>query len=673
MADIEDGSKTLRLPEEDTDRKFSSDVVLENDAAGLHSDPHDVSLAGSLGTGMAPSCPAPLDMAISKGKPLTLEDLEPGRLIDDFEIIASLGRGAFGAVYLARQVSLDRQVALKVTLLQVTEGRRMGRLEHEHIVQVFSETSLGGGMRLLCMQYVPGASLQEVLTALEDVPPARRNGQLLLETIDRLTVRPAAFDAAAARSREILAGFDWVETVCWLGARLGEALDFAHSRGVFHRDIKPGNIMLSQYGRPLLVDFNLALQQLEGGKSDGHMGGTLAYMAPEHLAAFLPGAAGPPEGVAQAADIYSLGVVLYQSACGKLPFLLTPDGRSRREVMRALVDQRRQLPPPLPPDLPLPLDQVVARAMHPDPRQRFASGCELSAALEGCRHSLSAEREMPDVGRMRGVVEAHPFVWLIILALAPQIVATFLNIAYNQVRIISHLTEAQQAVFGTIILGYNSYGYTTGMAISLLAVLPVYWAWRLVAERLPSDRARIDSARRIAVAWPFVAALTSSMGWLPGGVVFGYFLRRVGGTLPADHWTHLIISFAISGLIALTYSMLSVQWLALCVIYPRLWADRRNFRATAAAELRAVPRRLRLLQVLAGVIPLAGAVLILMGTGSAGSSAGESLAFRLLVASLIILGAAGFCLAMFATGLLSRAVAALTGSEGIPAKKPPRP
>ena len=169
---------------------------------------------------------------------------------------------------------------------------------------------------------------------------------------------------------------------------------------------------------------------------------------------------------------------------------------------------------------------------------------------------------MPDVGRMRRVVVVHPFVWLIILALAPQVVATFLNIAYNQVRIISHLTEAQQAVFSTIILGYNSYGYTTGLAISLFAVLPVYWAWRVAAERLPSDRARIDSARRIAVAWPFVAAVTSSMGWLPGGVVFGYFLRRVGGSLSAEHWAHLIISFVISGLIALTYSMLSVQWLA---------------------------------------------------------------------------------------------------------------
>ena len=337
---------------------------------------------------MAPSCPAPLDTPISKDKPLTLEELEPGRLIDDFEIIAALGRGAFeGRAISRRQVSLDRQVALKVTHLQVTEGRRMGRLEHEHIVQVFSETSLDGGMRLLCMQYVPGESLQEVLTAVDDVPPAHRNGQLLLETIDRLTVRPAAFDAAAARTREILAGFDWVETVCWLGARLGEALNFAHSRGVFHRDIKPGNIMLSQYGRPLLVDFNLALQQLEGGRSDGHMGGTLAYMAPEHLAAFLPGAGraagrrGPggrhvlawccalPVGLRQAAvlaDSAQGGLARIHRELPKESFP-TPPPRPlhRAEVVRALVDRRRQLPPPLPPDLSRPLDQVIAQGDAP--------------------------------------------------------------------------------------------------------------------------------------------------------------------------------------------------------------------------------------------------------------------------------------------------------------------
>ncbi len=260
---------------------------------------------------------------------------------------ALLGRGAFGAVYLARQVSLERQVALKVTAWQGGEGRKMARLEHENIVQVFSETSFDSRTRLLCMQYVAGPTLQAVLDELAEYSPAERSGQKLLEAVDRLVQRPAEFDPAAMRNRELLAGLDWVETVCWIGARLAEALDYAHSHGVIHRDIKPGNIMLNQYGRPLLVDFNLAFQPLDASAGGDHLGGTLAYMAPEHLDAFVPDAEVPTETIAQAADIYSLGVVLYQAASGALPFTQTPGGKNKSEVLRAMAAQRRELPPPL--------------------------------------------------------------------------------------------------------------------------------------------------------------------------------------------------------------------------------------------------------------------------------------------------------------------------------------
>ena len=212
----------------------------------------------------APSCPAPLATAFSDVKPVSIDDIKPGTRIDDFEIINLLGRGAFGAVYLARQISLERQVALKITRDgKGGEGRKMARLEHENIVQVFSETAFDSRTRLLCMQYVSGSTLQAVLDELAEYLPAERSGQKLLDALDRLVQRPAEFDPAAMRNRELLAGLDWVETVCWIGARLAEALDYAHSHGVIHRDIKPGNIMLNQYGRPLLVDFNLAFQPLD--------------------------------------------------------------------------------------------------------------------------------------------------------------------------------------------------------------------------------------------------------------------------------------------------------------------------------------------------------------------------------------------------------------------------
>jgi len=632
--------------------------------AGLLSSPQDESLVDIEGTGLAPSCPAPLATVVSDVKPLAIDDVVPGSRIDDFEIVSLLGRGAFGAVYLARQISLERQVALKITAWQGGEGRKMARLEHENIVQVFSETALDSRTRLLCMQYVAGTTLQAVLDELADCSPGEKSGQKLLDAVDKLVTRPAAFDPTAMRNRDLLAGLDWPETVCWMGARLAEALDYAHNRGVIHRDIKPGNIMLNQYGRPLLVDFNLAFQQLDAAADRDRLGGTLAYMAPEHLEAFSADADAPKEAVAQAADIYSLGVVLYQFASGSLPFTQTPEGKQQVEVLRAMAAQRRELPPPLPAGLPRALDQVISRCLHPDPTQRFGSARELSAALEGCRHHQTAEKAMPDFGRMRAVVMRRPVLWLFGLTLATHLLATLINIAYNQIRIISHLDKAQQAVFFGIICWYDAVAYCAGIVLALRVTLPVVRAWPLVAGRLPGDRRQIDAARRTAATWPLWAGAIACLCWMPGGIVFPLVLTMVSGSLPPAAWSHLLISFVLSGLIAATYSTYFVEWITLCVVYPELWCDRQQLRATAAAELRTTPGLLTLLQIMAGLIPLIGAVL-LMFLGPQKLRVEEYRPFCFLVISLIILGSAGFCLAMFTTKLLLRAWAALTGAGDV--------
>jgi len=664
-----------------TNRAASADVSQPKQAVppGLLSLPHDESLIDNGATALAPSCPAAIATAASDVKPLELDDLSPGARIDDFEIIHLLGRGSFGAVYLARQLSLDRHVALKITAWQGGEGRKMARLEHENIVQVFSETMVDRETRLLCMQYVAGATLQELLDELAGMPAAERSGQLMLGTLDRLVNRPAAFDPAALRNRDLLSRLDWPEAVCWLGARLAEALDFAHSHGVLHRDIKPGNIMVNQYGRPLLVDFNLAFQPLEASATGDRLGGTLAYMAPEHLEAFAAG--GDVSGtlrvpseidtrvpntlVAQAADIYALGVVLYQMAGGRLPFTETPPGKTRSEILRTMAAQRRELPAPLPPDIPRSLDQVISRCLHPEPAQRFASGRELSAALEGCRNCESAEKAMPDFHGVRERVVRHPFVWLLVLALAPHFVASLINIAYNYSRIITSLGAVQQKIFFRIIYVYDPLGYALGVALAWRVLWPVVKVWRAAAARLPEDRQQIDDARRIATTWPLWAGGIACLCWIPGGIVFPTVLTLASNRLPLEHWVHLLISFTLSGLIAATYSMYFVQWITLCAIYPRLWYDRRGFRATAAAELRSVPTYLWLLQVMAGLIPSIAAILLLLGSD-------EGRPFRLLVICLMVLGSASFPLAMYMSGLLSKALAALTGSgEEDSARKTP--
>jgi len=610
------------------------------------------------------SAPVPPPSGESAARPKSpLDVLCPGERIDDFQIVGTLGRGAFGVVYLARQISLDRQVALKVTAREGSEGRNMAQLEHEHIVQVFSETVDPSGLRrLLCMQFVPGPTLEAVLSQLRRHDPAEWSGPLLLKIIDSLTHVPASFDPAALRNRELIERSDWVETVCWIGARLAEALDYAHQHGVLHRDVKPGNVLVSQYGRPMLVDFNLSFRPLEVvGTSPEMFGGTLAYMAPEHLRAFSPADPLGPDAVRERADLYSLGVVLYQMLAGRLPFGDRSQAGSAGTVLGEMVAQRCQPPPPVPSEYPASLRQTVARCLDPDPAQRFASGAELSAALEGCRQFHAAERAAPSGGRLRELLGRHPFLGLILLGLFPHTVATVLNILYNYIRIVSHLNEAQQATFVYLILVYDTVAYSLGLGLALRVVLPVYRVWRDARRQALADPRRMDEARALALSWPLWAAVIACLGWLPGAVIFPLVLETWSGPVPWQEQAHLCISFVISGLIALTYSFLFVQCHTVCVFYRLLWIDVRDFHRRAAVELEPVGRRLRLFQVLAGLIPLCGAALM-VGIGPQEFTAAEYRSFRFLVTGLIALGLAGFHLAIVSTRVLSHAVTALTRS-----------
>src|SRR5205085_166227 len=229
----------------------------------------------------------------------------PGQVLGDFELLEVLGSGSFATVYLARQISLGRQVALKVATNQDSEARTLASLEHEHIVHVYSETiDEQRGVRLLCMKFVPGTDLERIMRALARRGPGEWNGQAILDAIDCQCRHEAMFDLAALRDRDRLADMTFDEAVCWLGARLGEALAHAHSRGVLHRDIKPANILLDHYGRPLLSDFNLA-RSMQNDTGKEHFGGTLRYMAPEHPAAFQPFSGVGQDQVDERSDISS--------------------------------------------------------------------------------------------------------------------------------------------------------------------------------------------------------------------------------------------------------------------------------------------------------------------------------------------------------------------------------
>ena len=255
---------------------------------------------------------------------------ELAELFPQFESLELLGRGGMGAVYKARQTSLDRFVALKILPAEANEdpafgerfqreARALAQLSHPNIVGVH-DFGQAGAYAYLVMEFVDGANLRQL----------QRGGHL--------------------SPQEALA---IVPQIC-------EALQFAHDRGIVHRDIKPENILIDTQGRVKIADFGLAkMMRLEAGAPDltltRHAIGTPQYMAPEQIE--------KPETVDHRADIYSLGVVFYEMLTGELPI-----GRFSSPSQRVEVDVR--------------LDEVVLKALEKDPSLRYQQASAFKTRVE---------------------------------------------------------------------------------------------------------------------------------------------------------------------------------------------------------------------------------------------------------------------------------------------------
>jgi len=198
-------------------------------------------------------------------------------------------------------------------------------------------------------------------------------------------------------SRQFLRGASGIQAAVWIVARLAEGLDHAHSRGLLHRDLKPANILIASDGTPMLLDFNLAAPvELATDAGPGNqlgepvvhralLGGTLPYMAPEHLDALDPEGATSPEAVEERSDIYALGLILFEMISGNHPFPEAPPGLTPLATVRCMIADRRRRPAPslraACPEVPWSLDALVSQCIDPDADRRYQNARDLAEDL----------------------------------------------------------------------------------------------------------------------------------------------------------------------------------------------------------------------------------------------------------------------------------------------------
>lgn len=314
--------------------------------------------------------------------------------IGEYRILGVLGRGGMGAVFLAEQPSLGRQIALKVMRADGLffadsrerfrrEAGAIARLEHPGIVKVF-EAGEEDGVPYFAMERIQGMTLAEVLSALADRRPEALTGADLADVLDA--------DAAP------LFEPGWTDVCCAIGRQVAMALDHAHQRGVVHRDVKPSNIAVTRDGRVQLFDFGLARSDgTERLTQTGGQLGTLQYMPPEQLL-------GERELDARS-DVYALGVTLYELLALRAPF----EGESRRAIEERILGGTRASLRSLNRRVPPELERVVGKALDPDPARRYGSaaefGDELRRVLE--RRPVRAKQAGP-VLRLRRWAQRRP-------------------------------------------------------------------------------------------------------------------------------------------------------------------------------------------------------------------------------------------------------------------------
>jgi len=500
-------------------------------------------------------------------------NFKPGQRVDDFQLLTQLGRGAFAQVFLARQISLERLVALKISSQKGSEPQTLAQLDHPHIVRVFDlRQNDEHAASLLYMEVVPGGTLYEVAKRVCLSDPVGLSGQLLLDRVDDNLCASGVATPENSSNRHWLARAPWHMAVCHIGAQLAEGLAYAHSKGVMHRDIKPANVLLTPDGAPKLADFNVSYN---GGRADESpadtFGGSLVYMSPEQLQACHPVLGGSPKLVRGSSDVYSLGVMLWELLSGRRPFEdEAKDNAGELARLQRMIDGRHyvdfsELCKQLPRNCPESLRRVLVCCLQPRKDERFQSAEEAARALRLCLQPRCWKLLQEPTNRLAKLLLQFPVLMVIVVGLMPNLLAGFFNYRYNVLAIIQDMPTSSVNRFDKVQLVVNSLAFPLGITIAVWAALR---AMRLLSG--DNKEEAVEGGRRVLLFGRFVSMFALVM-WTVSGLIFPIAIdwgQSIG------FYLHFFLSLALCGIAAVAYPYFLLTALAVRLYIPALMRNK---------------------------------------------------------------------------------------------------
>jgi serine/threonine protein kinase/Tfp pilus assembly protein PilF len=316
----------------------------------------------------------------------------------DFVLERELGQGAFGRVFLARQIGLaKRPVALKITAKRQQEPETLARLRHTNIMPIYSVHE-SGPFQAICMPYLGQVTLADLTAALRQ----RAHPPVSASWLNEVLKTPDSPGVTDWKKQS------YVQQILHFGEKMAAGLSHAHARGIIHRDLKPANILLSNDGEPLVLDFNLATS-IHGYGAAAALAGTLPYLAPEQIDQLVKGQGTPGS---MAADVYALGLILYELLSGQFAYP-NVTGSSMLACLGELARQRRRPPRylrELNPKVSPALAAIVHKCLQRDPALRYQNALELHEDLQRQeQHQVlkyAADRSVAE--RFRKWTRRHP-------------------------------------------------------------------------------------------------------------------------------------------------------------------------------------------------------------------------------------------------------------------------